>query len=570
MYTYHVCAPTTDAEHWHNIDWAKCHARVRSFQARIVKATRNNRWNKIKILQHLLTNSFAAKALAVKKVTENKGAKTTGVDGERWNTPTEKAKAIAELEIKTYKPKPLKRVYILKSNGKKRPLGIPTLKDRAMQALFLMALDPIAETQANQNAYGFRKNRSAQDAAGQLCNVLAQKHSAQWILDADIEGCFDNINHQWLLANIPIKKNILRSWLKAGFMERKLLYPTEQGTPQGGIISPTLMNMTLTGLETVIKNKWGRRHHKNKVHAILYADDFIITGATKELLENEILPTVKQFLQQRGLRLSEEKTRIVHIEEGFDFLGWKIRKYEENGNKKFLIKPSRKSVKQVLQKIKETLRKYRQAKQWNVIQLLNPIIRGWANYHRHNCTSKTFSKIDNHIWEKLRSWVFRRHPKKSTTWIMKKYFHKKGNNQWTFSTAHEKTQGNIKTRASLMRMSEVSIRRHTKVKSAANPYDPLWYDYFYDRQTKRIKTSIEVNKNIKRLWLEQRGLCPACKLSINEETGWHVHHIQHRANGGTHEHNNLVLMHPNCHRSMHATKRDFQKKPETSRHVMFR
>jgi RNA-directed DNA polymerase len=231
-------APTTCAEHWHGINWTQCRAKVRNLQARIVKAIEERRGYKIKNLQHLLINSFSAQALSVRRITENAGAKTPGVDGELWDSPQKKAKAITTLGITAYKPKPLKRVYIPKSNGKKRPLGIPILKDRAMQALFLLALDPIAETQADRHSYGFRKYRSAQDAAGQIFLVLAKKDQARWILDADIAGCFDNINHEWLLKNIPIRKNILKRWLNAGFLQGNQLHPTEQGTPQAALSHP--------------------------------------------------------------------------------------------------------------------------------------------------------------------------------------------------------------------------------------------------------------------------------------------------------------------------------------------
>lgn len=307
-------APTTEAEHWHNINWTRCRATVRNLQARIVKAIEERRWHKVKNLQHLLINSFSAKALSIRKVTENAGAKTPGVDGEHWETPNKKAKAITKLRITGYRPKPLKRIYIPKSNGKKRPLGIPTLKDRAMQALFLLALDPVAETQADRHSYGFRKHRSAHDAMGQIFRVLVRKDQARWILDADIAGCYDNINHEWLLKNIPIKKNILKRWLKAGFLERNQLYPTENGTPQGSIISPALMNMTLDGLKKTIEAKFGKRNSrqafKNKIYPTRYADDFIITGNSKEILENEVLPVITEFLKLRGLELSKEKPAL--------------------------------------------------------------------------------------------------------------------------------------------------------------------------------------------------------------------------------------------------------------------
>jgi len=326
---------------WQQIDWQKAHCIVRRLQVRIAEATRQGRWNKVKALQWILTHSFYAKALAVKRVTENQGKRTPGVDRVVWSTPKDKAKAILSLRRRGYRPLPLSRTYVPKANGKKRPLGIPTMKDRAIQALYLLALEPVAETLADKNSYGFRKERSTWDAKEQGFNVLSQKTAATWVLDADISGCFDNISHQWLLDNIPMDKVILSKWLKSGYVLKGKLFPTEAGTPQGGIISPTLANMTLDGLERMLeehigKKQTSRKARKHKVNLVRYADDFIITGNSKEFLQNVVRPWVEEFLAERGLSLSAEKTRVVHIDDGFDFLGWNFRKY----NGKLLIKPS--------------------------------------------------------------------------------------------------------------------------------------------------------------------------------------------------------------------------------------
>jgi RNA-directed DNA polymerase len=334
-----ACASSTHEVHWHSINWAQCHQTVRRLQTRIVKATQEGRHGKAKALQWLLTHSFSGKALAVKRVTENQGRNTSGVDRETWPTPKAKSQAILSLKRRGYKPLPLRRVYIPKSNGKMRPLGIPTMKDRAMQALYLLALEPVAETKADKNSYGFRPQRSTADAIGQCFCALGRKTSTQWILEGDIKGCFDNINHDWLLESIPTDKVILKKWLKAGYIDKRTLFATDAGTPQGGVISPTVMNMTLDGFEGMLR----KRYPKNKpvkINFIRYADDFIITGSSKELLENEVKPLVEQFLSARGLELSQEKTRITHIDEGFDFLGQNIRKY----NGKLLIKPSKKNL----------------------------------------------------------------------------------------------------------------------------------------------------------------------------------------------------------------------------------
>jgi RNA-directed DNA polymerase len=241
---------------WHDINWRAVNENVRRLQARIVKATKEGKWGKVKALQHLLTHSFTGKALAVRRVTENQGKNTPGVDKVTWNTPESKWTAILDLKRRGYKPLPLRRVYIPKSNGKTRPLGIPTMKDRAQQALYQLALDPIAETTADPNSYGFRKERSSADAIGQCFNTLHRKSSAQWILEGDIKSCFDSISHEWLLAHVPMDKKILRRWLKAGYMEKETLLETDDGTPQGGIISPVLANLALDGLETEIRKRF--------------------------------------------------------------------------------------------------------------------------------------------------------------------------------------------------------------------------------------------------------------------------------------------------------------------------
>lgn len=325
---------------WHGVEWRKVHQNVRRLQARIVKATQEKRWNKVKALQHLLTRSLSGKLLAVKRVTENSGKRTAGVDKVTWETPEKKIAAVYSLKNRGYKPLPLKRVHIPKSNGKTRPLGIPTMKDRAMQALYLLALDPISETTADPNSYGFRKGRSTADAIEQCFTILARKGRAEWILEGDIKGCFDNISHEWILQNVQMGKVILRKWLKAGYLDKNAFNRTEEGTPQGGIISPVLANLVLDKLETELNDLFPvRRKEQRQFNFVRYADDFIVTGRTKELLETKVKPLIKGFLNERGLELSNEKTKITHIADGFDFLGQNVRKY----NDKLLVKPSKKT-----------------------------------------------------------------------------------------------------------------------------------------------------------------------------------------------------------------------------------
>ncbi|MDO8466228.1 MAG: reverse transcriptase domain-containing protein, partial [Gallionella sp.] len=307
-----ACAPSGMT--WGCINWADVQRQVRRLQARIVKAIQVGWHNKVKALQWLLTHSFSGKALAVKRVTENKGKTTAGVDKVTWRTPEAKTNAIGSMKRRGYSPLPLRRVFILKKNGKQRPLGIPCMLDRAQQALYLLALEPIAETTADLNSYGFRPERSTADAGEQCFICLAKKASAQWLLEGDIKSCFDQISHDWMLANIPTDKAILHKWLKAGYIYQNELFPTDAGTPQGGIISPVAANMTLDGLEAMLAEKFPKAKKTGlKMNMVRYADDFIITGNSKEWLQQEVKPAVAEFLAERGLLLSPEKTKITHI-----------------------------------------------------------------------------------------------------------------------------------------------------------------------------------------------------------------------------------------------------------------
>lgn len=550
---------------WQSVKWRSVNQNVRRLQARIVKATREKRWNKVKALQHLLTHSLSGKLFAVKQVTENSGKRTSGVDKVTWETPEKKIAAVHSLKQRGYKPLPLKRVFIPKSNGKIRPLGIPTMKDRAMQALYLLVLDPIAETTADPNSYGFRKGRSTADAIEQCYIALARKDRAEWILEADIFGCFDNISHEWLLQNVPMDKAILRQWLKAGYLDKFVFNRTEEGTPQGGIISPVLANLVLDKLETELRNRFPlkstSKRQAQQINFVRYADDFIITGRTKELLETEVKPQIEKFLKERGLELSDEKTKITNIVDGFDFLGQNVRKY----NGKFLIKPSKKNIRLFIEKVRTIVRTNKSATAGNLVGLLNPVIRGWANYHRHSSSTETFGKMDNAIFKALWQWSKRRHPNKNRFWIKGKYFTTKGGDRWVFFGQVTDKEGKSKN-LHLFKARSVPIKRHVKVRGAANPYAPEWETYFERRIDIQMEANLQGYKRLLSLWREQNGICPVCDEKITKITGWHSHHIVYRVHGGANENNNRVLLHPNCHRQVHSKGLEVVK-PRSKRSV---
>jgi RNA-directed DNA polymerase len=462
-----------DANKWAQIDWDHARREVRRLQVRIAKAVKAGRWNKVKALQYLLTRSFYAKLLAVKRVTSNRGKKTPGVDGVVWTGARAKWRAACSLRKRGYRTQPLRRIYIPKKNSlKKRPLSIPVMYDRAMQALYKLALAPVAETKADRNSYGFREGRSCADAIAAAFNALSKPNSATWILEGDIKGCYDNISQPWMLDNIPMDKEVLRKWLEAGYMDEGRLYPSRKGTPQGGIISPTLSNMTLDGLEQAVRDAVPRR---SRVNFIRYADDFIITGKSKRLLDKQVKPVVIAFLEHRGLSLSEEKTSITHIKQGFSFLGQTFRK---QGNV-LHITPAKEGVLALIRKVGSLSRKYVSAPMPALIQALNQTLRGWGNYHRHVVSSAAFSRVDNYVYEQLWRTIRRRHPKKSRKWLVRKYWSRKGGRS-IFSASVKTKQG---TRAyEVCRLSSIGIRRHIKIRANANPYVQEDAAYFWQRR----------------------------------------------------------------------------------------
>ena len=457
---------------WKTIDWPHVRQEVRRLQMRIAKATQAGHGRKVQALQWVLTHSRSAKLLAVHRVTTNRGAKTPGVDNVIWRTDRQKLQAAFSLKRHGYRPRPLRRVYIPKPNGKLRPLSIPTLHDRAMQALYALALAPVAETLADRNSYGFREGRCCADALEQCFKVLARKTSAPWVLEGDIRACFDEISQEWLLTHVPMDKAMLRAWLQTGYWEKDQLFPTLAGTPQGGLISPLLANLALDGLEQAIPAVAGRG---NKVHFVRYADDFVVTGATRELLEQKVKPALTAFLHQRGLELSEQKTVITPIQTGFNFLGHTLR---QSGDK-LLITPAKSKVQILRDKIRRLIQAALGRTQAALLRQLNPLLRGWANYYRNGAAKATFGKLDYYVWRKLWRWISRRHPKKSSAWLKRKYFSAAGG-RGDFSVRYHTKKGQSRVLA-LYQLASTTIERHLKVRGTANPYDPRYTQSFAQR-----------------------------------------------------------------------------------------
>ncbi|HEV8712872.1 MAG TPA: reverse transcriptase domain-containing protein [Candidatus Binatia bacterium] len=451
-----------------------------------------------------------------------------------------------------YQPQPLKRIYLSKKNGKQRPLSIPVMEDRARHAVYLQTLEPLAETLADRNSYGFRPQRRCAAAIDQCFKVLSQKDSATWIVEGDIQGFFDHIAFPWIEEHIPMNKRLLAQWLRCGFSDRGTLYPTTAGVPQGSLISPVLSNRVLDGLEQVVCGslRFRRRHN---LHYVRGADDFIVTANSREVLTDVILPRINAFLAERGVRLSAEKTVLTPISQGFDFLGPTVRKHERHTGKpaKLRITPSQASFQALQAKVRTRCKQAAGATSEQLSDALNPLLRGWANYHRHILGGQSFAQLDSFVWRRLYRWVQRRHPHKTGHWITDRYFpHRKGE-AWRFT---DPTTGK-----QVIHVQEaVKSQRYVKVKGDANPFDPKWEAYFQDRdRTLALCASAAFRATLLR---QQHGLCPGCWQVIQVEEEVELHHRD-----GHHQHNqpgNLVVLHPTCHRQEHYAP---ERTPASSR-----
>lgn len=554
-------------KNWYAIDWKLATKRVRNLRGRIYRATQREQWNRVRSLMKLMLRSYSNLLLAVRRVTQiNRGKRTAGIDGLTVTTPKERVELVNKWqEYQPWRVKPVKRVYIPKANGKLRPLGIPCISERVAQAIVKNALEPSWEARFEAHSYGFRPGRSCHDAIQQSW-IRLQHGRDTWIFSADIQGAFDNICHNYLLetiGNVP-GRELIKQWLKAGYVEFGVLHQTASGTPQGGIVSPLLANIALDGLEEVLNQFKHRQQVEIKSGKtagqtrwkyppiygyIRYADDFIITAKTQEDILN-IIPHVETWLSQRGLRLNSEKTQVVSIHDGFDFLGFNIRQF----NGKCLPKPQREKVIAKLREIKAWLVAHPHVSPAAVIHYLNPILRGFANYYKHGIYREMFEYIDYRMFHMLFCWAWKRHPNKPKSWVLRHYFGRVTQDSLVFRTSLIDRNGKPRI-AQIYRTRATPATRHIKVQGKASPDDPSLKAYWQYRQTRYGKSYFARGSFLYQIAQQQHWKCPICGDSLFNGEPIDTHHIVPIAKGGTDAISNRVHLHTTCHQQVHGRGR---------------